>query len=179
MSSLDHAGRNLSRSIARAWFSMLDGIDFLSRWLIIALMSVMTCMIVTQVFFRYVLNDSIDAADEISRLTFVWSILLAIPHGLKTGAHVGIDLIVSRLKLRLRLWIFRFTCAAGIVLLLVVAWQAQVMIQRIWDQPMPTLPLSSGLFYIALLISMIHSALHLFPYTLGWASEPTVLESPK
>ena len=175
---MDAAGRDMSRPGPRAFFRMLDALDAVSRWAIIALMAVMTSTVVIQVFVRYILNDSIDAADEVSRLTFVWAILLAIPHGLKTGAHVGIDLVVGRLGPAWRNRIFRFTSAAGILLLLVVAWQAQFMMQRTWDQPMPTLPFSNGIFYIALLLSTVHAALHLVPYTLGWAAEPSLVEDP-
>jgi TRAP-type C4-dicarboxylate transport system permease small subunit len=171
------AGRDFSRTGSRSFFLLLRSLDAISRWLIIVLMALMTSTVILQVFFRYVLNDSIDAADEISRVTFVWSILLAIPHGLKNGAHVGIDLVVGYLRPRLRAIIFRLTSAAGIILLLVVAWEAFGMARRIWDQPMPTLPLSNGLFYIGLLISMVHSALHLVPYTVGWSAEPSLQET--
>ncbi|MGY6633036.1 MAG: TRAP transporter small permease [Alkalilacustris sp.] len=178
MDAGDVPGRDRSRPMARLWFAMLDAVDTVSRWSIIAAMAVMTATVVAQVFFRYVLNDSIDAADEVSRLAFVWSILLAIPHGLKTGAHVGIDLLVGRLGRGARSAIFRMTSAAGIVLLLVVAWQALGMAQRVWDQPMPTLPLSNGVFYVGLVISMGHAVLHLVPFVTGWAEEPSVLEEP-
>lgn len=178
MASGDRAGRDLSRPVPRSYLAVLDMIDLVSRWAIIALMATMTATVVAQVFFRYVLNDSIDAADEVSRLTFVWSILLALPHGLKTGAHVGIDLIVGRLSAGLRSAIFQLTSVASILLLGVVAWQAVRMAIRTWDQPLPTLPLSSGLFYIALLIATVHAALHLIPFALRWAAEPGIVEDP-
>lgn len=148
MKRIADAGRDFSRTGFRFFSLLLRFLDSISRWLIIILMALMTSTVVLQVFFRYVLNDSIDAADEISRVTFVWSILLAIPHGLRIGAHVGIDLVVGFLRPGFRAIIFRLTSGAGIVLLLVVAWEALGMAQRVWDQPMPTLPFSNGLFYI-------------------------------
>ena len=38
------------------------------------------------------LNSSIGWADEMSRLTFVWSIFLGIPLGIRAGAHIGMEL---------------------------------------------------------------------------------------
>ena len=65
-------------------------------------MAGMAMLVSAQVFMRYVMSSSIDAADELSRLFFVWSIFLAIPHGMRRGVHVGIDVIARMLPHRVQ-----------------------------------------------------------------------------
>ena len=176
MANGNDGGRGEARPLARGYLGALERADATSRWVIIALMAVMTATVVLQVVYRYALNSSIDSADEISRLTFVWAILLAIPHGLRTGAHVGIDLLIARLPDHLRARVFRLTSAASILLLVIVAWHAARMAVGSWDQPMPTLPLPTGLFYVGLLISSVHIVLHLLAMAVGWVGEPNTVE---
>jgi TRAP-type C4-dicarboxylate transport system permease small subunit len=145
----------------------LDGIDTVSRWVIVAALAVMAATVSAQVFFRYVLNDSIDWADEVSRLTFVWVIFLGIPHGLKYGSHVGIDLVVNLLPAGAQQAIFRLCSAGAAALMVVVAWQGILVAHETWDQPLPTINAPAALFYIAVIVSAVHCTLHLIRFTLG------------
>ena len=73
----------------------LDGLDRAARWTIICASAAMIVVVTVQVLLRYAFNSSIDWSDEVSRLLFVWSMFLAIPLGIREGAHVGIELLVS------------------------------------------------------------------------------------
>lgn len=141
--------------------TILRSIDRVSQWLLVLAMAGMTSIVSIQVLFRYVFNYSIDSADELSRLFFVWSIFLAIPHGVRIGNHVGIDLFVRRLKTHLLDRLTRAINALSAVLMgfvLVIGWQATI---DKWPELMPTLPISAGLYYVAVVICAGHSLLHL------------------
>jgi TRAP-type C4-dicarboxylate transport system permease small subunit len=97
---------------------------------------------------RYGLNESLDWADEVSRLAFVWAVFLAIPLGIKRGAHLSVVLLTDRLP-------------AGPRSMAVVAWQATILIRDQWDEPMSTLDISIGLFMMPVVIGAVHSELHL------------------
>lgn len=104
----------------------LDGVTY---WGIVAVMALMVTIVALQVFWRYVLGSSIDAADELSRLCFVWAIFLAIPHGVKHGVHVGIDLFVMMMPAWLQEILFRLMAGISTLLMLMVmlgAWVATV-----------------------------------------------------
>ena len=75
----------------------LDRLDLAAKWLIIAAMAVMIVVVSVQVALRYALNTSLDWSDEVSRMLFVWCMFLAIPLGIREGAHVGIELLVGHL----------------------------------------------------------------------------------
>lgn len=150
----------------------VDRVDFASRHLIIAAFAVMVVVVSIQVVFRYFLNLSLDWADEIGRLTFVWAAFLAVPHGVKTGAHVGIDFVAKLLAPGPLGWVFRAGCLANAALMGIVAWQSVVMARETWDQLMPVLDFSSGWFYIAITVCGLHSVVHFL--LLAWDHEPVL-----
>jgi TRAP-type C4-dicarboxylate transport system permease small subunit len=128
---------------------------------LIAIMAVMVVLVSTQVFLRYVLNSSIDVADELSRLLFVWSIFLAIPHGVKVGAHVGVDVLVVMLPARTQGVVHRILCVLGALLMATVGYQAIRVANGSWDEPLATLNVPSALFFLAVGLGAGHSLLHL------------------
>jgi TRAP-type C4-dicarboxylate transport system permease small subunit len=140
---------------------VLDGIDWVAALLVILIMAGMVVVVATQVFLRYVLNLSLDWAEEISRLLFVWSIFIAIPLGIKRGAHLSVVLLTERLPHDVRSRLFRTMNGLAMVLMAVVAWQAGVLMRDQWDEPMSTLDISVGLFMMPLVIGAVHSLLHL------------------
>lgn len=151
---------SLSRTLyqARKW---LMNLDQLSYWIIVAVMGLMVVIVSVQVLCRYALGTSIDSADELARLFFVWTIFLAIPHGIKRGVHVGIDLLVIRLPEKPKENLFRVIALVSCALMLMVMLGAyQATLDR-WPELMPTLPITSAVYYIALLICGAHSLLHL------------------
>jgi TRAP-type C4-dicarboxylate transport system permease small subunit len=151
----------------RAFKSLIRSLDRISFSVVVLVMAAMTILVVAQVFFRYILSSSIDSADELSRLFFVWAIFLAIPHGVKYGVHVGIDLLVRLLPQKAQDAVFRLSCLAGAALMIVtfaVSWTATM---DKWPELMPTLPVTAALFYIPVLICAGHSFIHLVAQTWG------------
>lgn len=155
----------------RTFIWAIRRLDTVSYWVIAVAMALMSLILAAQVVGRYGLGSSIDAADELSRLFFVWSIFLAIPHGLKYGVHVGIDFFFLKMPYRMQAVLFRLIAAASgvlFVVLMVVSWTATV---DKWQEQMPTLPMTAGLYYVAVLICCGHSLLHLM--ALAWGGPRT------
>jgi TRAP-type C4-dicarboxylate transport system permease small subunit len=146
------AGRSLA-AVARP-------LDALSRHILIGSMIVMTVVVCAQVILRFAFSHSIDWADEISRLLFVWSMFLAIPHGIKHGAHVGIDALVSRMPENLRglnARVMRLFCAG---LCLIVVWMGIFVVREKWDELMPTIDITATVYYFPVIFAMFHSCVH-------------------
>jgi TRAP-type C4-dicarboxylate transport system permease small subunit len=153
------------RPVQTGPLSLLDRllrlVDLVSYGLIGLTMAAMAVLVSLQVFFRYVLNSSIDFADEGSRFLFVAAIFLALPHGIRAGVHVGIDLIVRLLPLGWQTALFRLACALSAGLMLVVAMTGWAATLDKWGELMPTLPISAGWYYVPVVIAGGHGFLHL------------------
>jgi TRAP-type transport system small permease protein len=146
---------------ARLVRGALDAIDWIVGAAVVLAMAAMTTSVAVQVGLRYGLNQSLDWADEVSRLAFVWAVFLAIPLGIKRGSHVGLELLTAWLPGGARRGLFRLVCVFVMVLMAVVAWQAAILVRDQWDEPMSTLDVSVGLFMLPLAIGALHSVLHL------------------
>lgn len=123
--------------------------------------STMVGVVSAQVAMRYGFNKSFDWADEVSRLAFVWSIFLAIPLGVRQGAHIGIEIVVAKMPAGLQAVLRRggaWLCAA---MMLVIAWSALGVAMEQWDEFMSVLDWSVGWFIVPVGVGALLSALHL------------------
>lgn len=146
---------------------LLSGVDVISFWAIAFVMAGMALIVIAQVVARYVFSSSIDAADELSRLLFVWVTFLAIPHGIKSAIHVGIDIVVRQFPAKVGNIVFRsvnLVCAAFMAVLTYLAWGA---IGDKWQDLMPTIEVTSAVFYIPVLICAVHAIPHFLVLGIG------------
>ena len=129
--------------------------------MLLAAVTVMVAVVSAQVALRYGVNRSIDWADEVGRLAFVWAIFLAIPLGVRQGAHIGIDIVVDKLPPLARSGLKRAAAALCAALMFVVAWAALGVAREQWDELMATVDWSVGWFIVPVGIGALLSALHL------------------
>ena len=125
----------------------LDASSRLIDLLLAAMLAVMVLLVFGNVVLRYALNSGITVSEEVSRWLFVWMTFLGAIVALKDRAHLGTDMLVSRLPLAgkkaclvlghgLMLWI------TG--LLLQGSWtQARIN----WDVAAPVTGASMAVFY--------------------------------
>lgn len=144
----------------KTYSRVLDGVDRLARWVIVAASAAMIAIVVLQVLLRYGFNASIDWSEEISRLLFVWCMFLAIPLGIREGAHVGIELLVTHLAAAARAELARACALGGAALMLVVLWQALKVAALTWDEMMQSVNLSANWFMVPVAVAAAHSFLH-------------------
>jgi TRAP-type C4-dicarboxylate transport system permease small subunit len=73
------------------------GLDGLVEVLVGVLVGVMFCLLIVQIFFRYVLNNSIVWAEEVLLYMFSWMIFLGAAVNVRRKSHVLIDAFVRAL----------------------------------------------------------------------------------
>jgi TRAP-type C4-dicarboxylate transport system permease small subunit len=139
---------------------ILDALDRLARWVIVAASAAMITIVTLQVVLRYGFNSSIDWSDEISRLLFVWCMFLAIPLGLREGAHVGIELLLTHIPAAVRAQLARACALGGAAIMVVVCWQAVKVAALTWDEMMQSVNLSTNWFMVPVAVAAAHSFLH-------------------
>jgi TRAP-type transport system small permease protein len=147
---------------AAAWpLRLLRAADKLLTGVLLAAVGAMVAVVAAQVALRYGLNRSIDWADEIGRLAFVWAIFLAIPLGVRDGAHIGIDLLVDKLPAAGQRALRRTGAAVAAAMMFAICWAAGRTCQEQWDELMSTVDLSVAWFIVPVAVGAFMSALHL------------------
>ena len=145
---------------------LIAALDVGAAWALVGLIAAMVALVSAQVFMRYVLNSSIGWTDEVSRLTFVWSIFLAIPLGIKAGVHIGMEIMTARMPKKVQDVLARAVALVGAAMMALVAWQAALLAFDQWDELMASVNMSAAWFIVAVAIGGAHSALHLVWITL-------------
>ncbi|RNF34346.1 TRAP transporter small permease [Paracoccus methylarcula] len=145
----------------RVFTLVLSRVDAVARVVLLGCMTVMIVVVATQVLMRYAFNASIDWADEVSRLAFVWSIFIAIPLGIREGAHVGIELLINKLPRKLARQVTRTMLALAFLLMCVVTYEAVVVAYETWSERLGAINISSSYFFVAVIVGSAHAALHL------------------
>jgi TRAP-type C4-dicarboxylate transport system permease small subunit len=139
----------------------LDAVDRAACAVVVAIMAGMVLVVSTQVLLRYGFNASLDWADDVGRLLFVWSIFLGIPIGIKEGIHIGISLLVTRMPGALQRFLVRLMALLCVVMMAIIAFEAVRVCVDQWGEMLPTVNASVALFMVPVAIGSAHSALHL------------------
>jgi len=150
----------------------LAAVDTAATGVLLAAVGVMVAVVATQVALRYGLNRSIDWADEVSRLAFVWSIFLAIPLGVREGAHIGIEIVAERLPPALRALLRRAMAALAALMMGLIAWHSVGVMREQYDEMLSTIDISVAWFVAPVAIAALHSALHLLRFAIVGVPAP-------
>ncbi len=89
-------------SAARAVRGVLSGAEralFVVSGVAITLVS---AVLVLQVFMRYVLNSPTVWSEEFATLAFVWCVMTAIPVAVRRSEHIAVTLLLDRLRGKVR-----------------------------------------------------------------------------
>jgi TRAP-type transport system small permease protein len=86
--------------------------------MIAAALAVMVVLVFGNVVLRYALNSGIAVSEEVSRWLFVWLCFMGAVVAMKDGAHLGTDMLVSRLPLAGK----KACMVLGHLLMLYVTW---------------------------------------------------------
>jgi C4-dicarboxylate transporter DctQ subunit len=120
--------------------------DAIEETLIAFFLGAMTLLTFANVVFRYVFNDNILWALELTVFMFAWMVLVGASYGVKRHFHIGVDVIINMAPPRLRkVYALLSVCAclAFSILLLIGSWNYwyPFAIERAWyetdDIPMP------------------------------------------
>ena len=132
-----------------------ERLDFWDSLLAILLGSLVLIMFI-QVFFRYVLNNSLSWSEELAKYLFVWMTFLGAALCLRDKAHIGVDYFVSLLPGHFRHAVERFnllviTVFSGVVAVTGFAWVVRI---RGTETPALGWPLNT-VFYGALPVGSV------------------------
>jgi TRAP-type transport system small permease protein len=94
---------------------------------IAAALAVMVVLVFGNVVLRYAFNSGIAVSEEVSRWLFVWVCFLGAVVAMKEGAHLGTDMLVSRLPLAGK----KVCMVLGHLLMLYLTW---LFLDGSWQQ---------------------------------------------
>lgn len=137
--------------------------DHVERILCTFFLALMSIIIVMQVFFRYVLNNSLTWSEELARYLFIWMIYIGISYGVKLDKHISVDAVYTFMPKKIK----RGYAIIGYVLFLLFAVAIVyfgcivVMMQITSGQRSPAMLLPLQYVYAAPVVGMILTTIRL------------------
>ena len=109
--------------------------------------------VITQVFGRYVLNDTPTWAEAMAMLLVLYVTMLGAAVGVRDAGHIGMEsllvLVPEKVRLKIELVIHLFVAVFGAMM----AWNGAYLAWSVHDYKVPTLGISEGLNYVPMTIS--------------------------
>jgi TRAP-type C4-dicarboxylate transport system permease small subunit len=109
--------------------------------------------VITQVFGRYVLNDTPTWAEALAMLLVLYVTMLGAAVGVRDAGHIGMEsllvLVPERVRLKIELAIHVLVAAFGALM----AWNGTFLAWSVHDYRIPTLGISEGLNYVPIAVS--------------------------
>lgn len=130
------------------------------RWslrLAVALLAVMACVSLWQVISRFLLEQPAAWTEITARSLNVWMIYLGLVATFRTGALISVELLLSRVRGRLRVVVLAIVAGLGMGVLLVMLWYGIDMVHRVRFQMLAGIdnPLTGG----GISISLVYAAI--------------------
>ena len=144
----------LAKSVAMLEIAQ-EGLCRIVMLVVMTLMAVIVASMCAQVFWRYVLNDSLIWPEEVSRYAFIWVSCLGMSVGARRGDLIAIDVLWAGRPKRVRLFISIVARVLTIPLLIVFAWEGWVLINVVAGQRAAATNVPVWWVYLALPISSV------------------------
>ena len=157
--------------------SVLTLVEKLAEWLVAALVAMLGAILALQLVDRYWITLPIAAPDQYARVALIWLTFLGFAMALRSGTTVRVDLIDSRLPLRMRRaleFIFDAILLVLLAVLVIKGWSivslgaGQERLGTIMSEAVPSFALFQGA-----VLMWIFVALRFILRILGRAPEQT------
>jgi TRAP-type C4-dicarboxylate transport system permease small subunit len=119
----------------------------------VAGLAAVVAAVLTQVFGRYVLNDTPTWAEALAMLLVLYVTMLGAAVGVRDAGHIGMEsllvLVPEQVRLKIELVIHVLVAVFGALM----AWNGAFLAWSVHDYRIPTLGISEGLNYVPIAVS--------------------------
>ena len=120
---------------------------------------VIVAAVLTQIFGRYVLNDSPAWTEIFSLVMVLYVACFAAAVGVRDGRHIGMESLLTYALPAVRRWVEIIVFIGMIVFGLAMSWGGSVLAVAMMDYVNPGLPISQGWSYVPLAVGGVLIAL--------------------
>jgi TRAP-type transport system small permease protein len=130
--------------IHRAYLSVI----WLFEQVLSVVIALLAIIVITAVFFRYVLHNSLPWSDELAGFLLVWVTFMGSITALERGKHINFDSLVLAFPKRVTrvLWFIQELFLFGFCA--VLFWFGLQMTTRLMNQTAVSMPIPTGVIYL-------------------------------
>lgn len=158
-----------------------DVLSRVSLWLAGAGVVAMTIIVFAQVFWRYVLNDSLLWVEPVAILLMSWFIFLGSAVGVRENFHMGFEVLLFFLPDRIGNWLKSVSDLAMLAFSIGMTAYGWQLMDKTWGSTLPVIRLPGGFAYMPLFVGGILMTLfileHLLNRFVGHKVEPETTDA--
>jgi TRAP-type C4-dicarboxylate transport system permease small subunit len=139
----------------------------------VALLAGYFVLVLLQVFFRYVLNESLFWAEELVRGAMLWGIMLSAALVGAARGHIRVEVLELMLPPRGRRVVIWLANVLTLAFSLILLWAGLQFVDRTWMQQSPVLNVPKWTVYLAIPVG---AALESLLMLLTWNRDKRVAE---
>ena len=128
------------KSVAQA----LGLIARLALWLAGAGLVLMTAIISAQVFFRYILNDSLIWSEPLAVILMGWFIFFGAAVGIREGYHLSFDVLLYVIPTKVKLVLYTVSDTLVALLGAGMFWYGLQLALSAWNVKLPSIGISGA-----------------------------------
>ena len=134
---------------------LVDGIEAVARAAVLCLTLLVLLVMLAQVFFRYVLNSSLQWSEELAVWGMVWMVFVGSVLLVRRSEHISITTLVRLAPLMVRPYLIIFNRAAGLVFLAIVGWYGFEVFGGTFHAKSPSIGLSTRWIKLAIPVGAV------------------------
>ena len=123
--------------------------------LVVAILSVMSCLVFLNVILRYGFNSSINITEEVSRYLFVWLTFLGAILAFSENQHVSVTMLTERLSKTKRKILYLFTDVVMLFCCYLIVEGSWVQFQLNINNIAPISGIPTGITYLASVVASV------------------------
>jgi TRAP-type C4-dicarboxylate transport system permease small subunit len=117
--------------------------------------SVMLVLVISQVFFRYLMRVSVPWTEEAARWFYAWQIFLGSALAMRERLHLRVTVLLDRFQGRPKDVLECLTALAGLGFLAGIIWGSLVMIRAVYPVEAGSFPISTSYLYLSIPVGLI------------------------
>ena len=129
---------------------LVDGIEAVARAAVLGLTLLVLLVMLAQVFFRYVLNSSLQWSEELAVWGMVWMVFVGSVLLVRRSEHISITTLVRNAPPAVRPFLVIFNKAAGLLFLVIVGYYGIEVFGGTFHARSPSIGLSTRWIKLAI-----------------------------
>jgi TRAP-type C4-dicarboxylate transport system permease small subunit len=146
---------------------VLGCVNTVTEYVVSVLLVIMVVVVFLQVIFRFVIHASLPWSEELSRYILVWLSFLGAAIGVRRGAHIGVEVVVSFLPKLLKKLAALFVDCASIVFFALMIFYGHRILAVVGRQLSPAMEWSMAVPYSAICAGGSLMLLYALEHALG------------
>lgn len=149
----------------------------ISLWIAGLGLTGMTVIVFAQVFMRYVMGESLHWVEPAAILLMSWFIFLGAAVGVQEGFHMGFEVLLYFLPVRIGHWLKFVSDLSVFVFAVCMVVYGMQLVEKTWSSTIPIIGLPGGFSYLPLVAGGVLMALFMLEHMLRRLAGPVAVEA--